>query len=176
MSSKRKLRALLAIVSPTVTACCLVAIIWLSLNVSIDAGIENLPFNEVTGKAVDTQLALSETLFQVGILMLGALWGLVIAKKDEIQLVFSQRSEVIMFVGSSSLLLMSVCAHGFYLDSVSHYFVDAAVASERGGLPASVPDIFDQNVRYLFICQFVSLLAGMINGVLIFISAHKLRD
>ncbi|MBC8030544.1 MAG: hypothetical protein H7Z16_10575 [Pyrinomonadaceae bacterium] len=139
-------------------------------------GIENLPFNEVTSKSIDTQFELSQTLFQIALLMTGALWGLVIAKKDEIKLVFSELSEVVMFLSSSVVLLLSVGSYGFYLWKVSHYFADASVAATKGGLGPYVPDIFDQDISYLFLCQIVSLVAGIFNGVLTLVSAHNLRE
>lgn len=175
MIKNRTIRLILASVTAAITLTCLIVTLLISRSVTLNAGITDLPFNELTSKAIDTKLNLAETLFQIGILMLGALWGLVIAKKDEIQLVFSQRPEVVMFLGSSVLLLLSACSYGFYLNQVSHYFVDASVSAVRGHLELSVPDIFDQNVNYLFFCQIISLGAGIINGVLTLVSTHRLK-
>lgn len=175
MIRKKTLRHVLAFVSGGITVACLIAIVFSTQLTPL--GIDNLPFNDVTSKSVDLQLGLSETLFQVGLLMLGALWGLVIAKKDEVHLVFSRRSELVMFVGSSALLLLSLCSYGIYIRKVARYIAVASVIVYKNPkLTPYVPDIFDQNVNYLFACQIVSLIAGTINGMLTLVSTHRLRE
>jgi hypothetical protein len=176
MPNNKTCRVLLAVLSLSITIFCVGFTLYRVNTASLVAGIEDLPFNELTSKSVDTQLDLAKTLFDLALLMIAALWGLVIAKKDEIQLVSSQRSTVIMFFCASGLLLLSAYSYGSYLRKISSYFADASAALTKSNLPLSVPDIFDQNVNHIFVWQYYSLVAGILNGVLTLVSAHRLKD
>lgn len=177
MSERQFIRKRLALITALITFACLVVTVYFVFNVTVDQGIQPLVLNAVSTKSIDVRLTLAQTLFQVALLMIGALWGLLIAKKDEIQVVFAEKAEVVMFFSASIVLLLSVCSYGFYLNKISNQFASAARALAKSPvpLPLSVPDIFDQNVHYLFILQIVSLVAGIFNGVLTLVSAHKLR-
>ena len=174
-SPKRPLKYLLAILTVAITLCCLIATVRIISTVSIQGGIDDLPFNDVTSKSIDTQLDLAKTLFQISLLMTGALWGLVIAKKDDVKIVSANTELVVMFLSSSVVMLVSMLCYGVYLRTLSHYFADAAAAAAKGGLDASIPDIFDQNINYLFLCQIISLGAGILNGVITLVAAHTLK-
>ena len=176
ISAKQVARGVFSTVAALATLTCLIATIIIAKRVAIDLGIEPLRFNEVTSKTIDIQLDLARTLFQIALVVAGALLGLVIAKKDEIQIVFSKPAEVVMFVAACSLLLLSMGSYCVYLSNISNFFADAVAASTKGNLPSSIPNIFNQNVNYLFSWQIVSLAFGIFNSVLTFISAHKLRE
>jgi len=105
------------------------------------------------------------------------LWGIVIAKPGEIQIVFRRNAEIVMFVSASVVLLVSIISYGFYLNKITHQFAEAVRSRSNSAIPiaAFIPDVFDQNVNYLFTLQFVSLAAGILNGVLTLFSAHRLR-
>lgn len=173
---KKATKICLAVLTALITISFLVALVLITKSITLDSGIDNLPFNDVTAKSIETQLDLSKTLFEITLLMIGALWALVIAKKDEAQLVLSDWRQVVMFVSASTVLLISACSYCLYLQNVSHYFVDASVAASKGGIEPTVPDIFDQNINYLFRCQIVSLGTGIFNGTVTLISAYKLKD
>ena len=174
MSKKKFARSGLTAIAVASTVGCLAVILYNVNKVSIDFGIEPLPFNDLTSKSIDLQVDLSRTLFQIALVMTGALLGLVIAKEDEVKIVFSKPHEAIMFFCASFLLLLSMSSYGYYISTISNYFADA-VAASKNQLPISIPNIFNQNVNYLFDLQLVSLIAGIVSGVLTFVSAHKLR-
>jgi hypothetical protein len=155
-------------------AVCLVVTLYIVATVKISSGIPPLAFNDVTSKSIETRLGLAQTLFQLTILMIGALWGLLIAKKDEIKLVFAQYSEVVMFISASAVLLLSISAYAFYLNKLSSQFADAGSLGNLGET-LYIPDIFDQNINYLFILQIVGLIVGTVNGLLTLLSTHRLR-
>lgn len=177
MSQRKTIRNRLAVVAVLITLASLVATVYFVINVRIDNGILPLPFNDVSSKSIDARLGVAQTLFQLALLMIGALWALIIAKKDEVQIVFAEPAEVWMFISASIVLLLSICSYGFYLNKISNQFADAArsLGKSELPLPLSVPDIFDQNVNYLFVVQILSLVAGIVNGVLTLVSAHKLK-
>lgn len=177
MAQNKSLRIGLASLTAIIAAACLTTTIVLSQTVEVDLGILPLTFNDVTSQSLDARMVLAQSLFQVSLLMIGALWGLVIAKPGEIQILFREKIEMIMFISASIVLLVSVSSYALYLEKISHQFVDAVRAWSKSDipLPVTVPDVFDQNVNYLFNLQCVSLAAGIINGVLTLVSAHKLR-
>jgi len=177
MSQRKIIRKRFALLATVITLACIAATVFFVINVRVDHGIRALPFNLVSSKSIDARLTVAQTLFQLALLMIGALWGLIIAKKGEVQIVFEEPAEVFMFFSASIVLLLSICSYGFYLNKISHQFADAARAlgNSELELPLSVPDIFDQNVNYLFVLQIVTLVAGIFNGVLTLVSAHKLK-
>ncbi|HKY27371.1 MAG TPA: hypothetical protein VJM12_05430 [Pyrinomonadaceae bacterium] len=156
---------------------CLIGNVYFLFNVKIDRGIAPLAFNEITAKSIDARLILAQSVFQVALLMLGALWGLVIAKKNEIQILFREEIETVMFLSASVVLLMSVVSYGIYLSKISSQFAITVRLLDNSPepLPLSIPDVFDQNIDYLFTLQWTSLVAGIVNGVVTLFSAHKLR-
>lgn len=172
----KHLRITIASLTAGIAFACLITALILS-RTEVDFGIQPLVFNDVTNKSLDARMVLAQSLFQVALIMIGALWGLVIAKEGEIQSVFREKAEMTMFLSASIVLLVSVFSYALYLDKISHQFVDAVRAWSRSDiqLQITVPDVFDQNVDYLFTLQYVSLAAGIVNGVLTLISTHKLR-
>lgn len=169
------LRSGLAVSSAMITLGCIATTIVISRSVSIASGIDDLPFNGLTEKSLDIRLDLSQNLFQLALLMLGSLWGLVIAKKDEAQIVFSKLPEVVLFIGASLLLIFSVVSSSLYVNKLTAYLSDAAIASAYSNEP-SLPNVFNQNVNYLFIIQILNLGAGVLNGIFTLVSAHRLKE
>ena len=177
MSKRQTTRKLLAVFTALTAVACLTATVVFVLSVRIDGGIPPLLMDDVTTKSIDARLVLAQSLFQVALLMVGALWGIVIAKPGEIQIVFRRNAEIVMFVSASVVLLVSIISYGFYLNKITHQFAEAVRSRSNSAIPiaAFIPDVFDQNVNYLFTLQFVSLAAGILNGVLTLFSAHRLR-
>ena len=178
MSANKTIRRILAFVTAFVAVACLVTAVVFVLSVRIDEGIPPLLMDEVTTKSIDARLVLAQSLFQVALLMVGALWGIVIAKAGEIQIVFKERFEAVMFFSASFVLLLSIFCYGIYLDKITHQFAEAVRARSKSPIAIAVfiPDVFDQNVDYLFKLQLVSLAAGILNGALTLISAHRLKE
>ena len=98
------------------------------------------PFNDLTVKAVDLTLDQSRTCFQVTLVVLGALWGLMIAKKDETQIALKDSPEPTMFIVASALLLLSIWWHRFYFDDVAAAFALTGTTCARE--PRCIPDVF----------------------------------
>jgi hypothetical protein len=171
-------RWIFAVLAIVIAVGCIIATIIIVRHVSMDAGIEDIPYNDLTSKSIETRLNLSQSLFQVSLLIIGILWGLIIAKKDETQLVFSEYPEMIMFISGSTLLLLSLCSHTIYINNISHYLAVAAQAfpSPQANEFISMPNFFDQNVNYLFIVQVINLIAGICAAVITLISAHRLKE
>jgi hypothetical protein len=178
MPGNKSIRRILAVVTTLVAFACLVTAIVFALSVRIDEGIPPLLMDEVTTKSIDARLVLAQSLFQVALLMVGALWGVVFAKPGEIQIVFKEKLDMAMFFSASFVLLLSIFCYGIYLDKITHQFAEAVRARSKSTIAIAVfiPDVFDQNVDYLFKLQFVSLAAGFVNAALTLISAHRLKE
>ena len=69
-------------------------------------------------------------------------------------------------------------SHAVYLNNITTYLADAAASSKGGAgvnLDLSIPNIFDQNVNYVFVIQIINLIAGVFNAIATIFSAHKLK-
>jgi hypothetical protein len=179
LSGKDFTRASLAAVTLSISVAAIAITVIIISTIAVKTGIPDLPFNDLAKKAIDSRLDLSRTLLQVSLLMTGALWGLVIAKKDEVHIVLSDKIEISMFIEATVLLLLSVGAYAVYVNKITNYLSDAAVSTGPSNSSAAVvlsmPNVFDQNINYLFVCQTVTLVAGLFNGVVTLVSAHNLK-
>ena len=176
MANSQTVRNSLAVLTALIAVACLTTTVFFVLGVSINEGIPPLLMDDVTTKSIDARLILAQSLFQVALLMVGALWGIVIAKPGEIQLVSSDKHQMLMFASASIVLLVSIFCYGIYLNKITGQFAEAVRSRSKSAvtLAAFIPDVFDQNVNYLFKLQFWTLVAGIVNGVLTLVSAYRL--
>lgn len=133
--------------------------------------IPSKPYNDLTDGSIQARLTLSNNLFQATLLITAALAGLLIAKDQEAGFVLAQAPEVIMFVCTSLLLLMSFVSHALYLTEISYIYALAGQYPEVG----RIPDVFDDNINFLLSYQLGYLIAGALLAFLTFFSAHKLK-
>lgn len=155
----------------------LISAIYISYKIHITSpyrGLEDITFNELTGESIKSNVEFSRSLFQVGLLITGGLWGLIIAKKDEAGIVLKDKPEVIMFTCASLLLITSLICHSLYLSYVSYiYFLGGKTFSLQH---PTIPDIFDPNINNLFIYQIWCLVFGFLIAIVTLFSAHKLKE
>jgi len=174
--SKRYIRQILAVLTTVNAVACLITAVILFSGVKLVGGVDPLLMDDVTTKSIDARLVLSQSLFQVALLMIGALAAIIIAKPGETQIVFHKNPELLMFLSASVVLLISIVCYGFYLNKITEQFAAAVRARSKSAVPIAtfIPDVFDENVNYLFKLQFVSLVAGVVNGALTLFSAYRL--
>src|SRR5437016_4043740 len=84
--------------------------------------VRDLQANDLLKSAIQIKVEQSRSEFQLALLMLGALWALLIAKKDEANIVLSDWPELLMFGVASLLLLASCAAHFFYVDNIAYIY------------------------------------------------------
>lgn len=137
-------------------------------------GLEDIKFNELTNESIKGRVEFSRSLFQVTLLITAALWGLIIAKKDEAGIVFKDRPELVMFLCASLLLLSSLVDHSLYLHFVSRIYSIAGQAYYKED--PSMPDIFDPNINNFYIYQIWHLVSGFVVAIATLVSAHKLKE
>src|SRR5713226_4490338 len=147
---KQRARTLLSIVAVGVLVWVVSAAIYQKVK-TFDAitMIGERPFNDLTKTAIDIRQGQSTAFLQIGLLVLTALWGLMIAKKDEARLALSDKPEMVMFISASVLLMVSFLWHYFYLDNLSDAY---RLAGKTCSDPAytCIPDVFDPKIEHLF--------------------------
>lgn len=130
--------------------------------------LKSIPMNDATRAAVQLRIDQSVRLFQLGFLVTGGLWGIVLAKKDEITLTTADVPEILMFSVSTSLLIGLDWLHVSYLGSVGYWLHFAGTMGKMG-------DIFDSTINLQYDAQSWFLGSGFIIAVFTLFSAHRLR-
>jgi len=116
-------------------------------------------------EATKTKLELSGKLFDVGMLLVGVLWGLILSDRVPVRL--SRWTDIAMFVIGNILVLCSLLFHLLYRQRVATLVWDLAPAAKQ-------PDIFGEHVDYLFQVQWLSFFASLLVGLLTILSARVL--
>lgn len=173
-SRSLQLRQLLAITSALILLISLVVTLISYYSLSAIEGLDDISFNELTNESVKSRVEFSRSIFQVGLLIIGALWASLIAKKNEAGIVLSDYPEIIMFMCASLLLLASLICHSLYLFRVSSvYYIGGKVFHPEA---PSLPDIFDPSINNPFVFQYRYLIAGFLIAIFTLFSAHKLKE
>jgi hypothetical protein len=169
----------------------LIATVWTfyTLNQAAKAEkekIESIEFHDLVKAALDSKTTTSRTLIQTALLVGAALWGLVIAKKGEVQIVLGDKPEMLMFLLATCLLLGSLLTGYLYLEKVTAACADAIPAKEdqtqvpnqAGGHSNPkyrISDLFGPRFDYLFRLQAGYLFVGVVVSGVTFFSAHQLK-
>lgn len=114
-------------------------------------------------EAIKLRLELSSRLFDISIILLGVIWGLILAEK--VQLRLSRLTDATLFVVGNLLLLLSLLFHLLYKRRVATLMWD---------LDPKLPNIFSADVDYLFSAQWMFFLASLLAGLLTILSAKVL--
>jgi hypothetical protein len=133
--------------------------------------VNNLTYGDLIKDLVDLKRDQSGKLFDVALLMLGALFALMIAKKDEARIVLTDLPEMIMFLASSVLLLASLGCDITYLRVISESLYIGGRAEQQ-----SMPDIFSSEFEGFYNAQIGFLCAGVIAAAVTLFSAHRLKE
>ncbi len=145
---------------------------WNSRNKA--AVIRDKPFNELVAAGIQLKVEQSRKSFELTVLVVAALWGLIIAKKDEAKVVLSDAPECTMFVGANLLLIGSAAYHISYLSNIAYvYSLAGGIYDEKG--PHTIPDVFESHLANPYNIQFWLLIGGIVNTALALFSAHKLK-
>lgn len=151
--------------------------IYKTSTTSLREGLEDIPYNELTNESIKGRVEFSRSLFQVGLLMTAALWGLIISKKDEAGLVLSDTPEVIMFLCGSALLILSLVDHSIYLHYISQIYANAGSAlTPLTRDNPTMPDAFDPNINNFYNFQIYTLGIGLLVAAATLFSAHNLKE
>lgn len=133
--------------------------------------IPSKPYNDMTDGSIQAKLTLSTNLFQITLLITAAVAGLLIAKDGEAGFILASPPELLMFLCTSLLLMMSFVSHGLYLNEISYLYALAGEHPELG----RIPDVSDGNISFLFSYQLLYFAVGSGLALVTFFSAHQLK-
>ena len=202
LKKRKKLRSSLAVLSLLI----LLVILGYAIRIAyVTSGphyvLGSRPFNDLTEAAIDIRLDQARNMFQIGLAIIVALWGLLIARKEEALLVSEDWQELCMSISAAFLLGGSSVYHLLYMNKLTDLYKSAGIVAGRKledkahvidkyiikndstiikqdsniDEMTNIPDIFDLGVNYLFVAQSSFLAAGIAVAILAFISAHKLK-
>lgn len=148
---------------------------------SSQTSFEPAPYSDAQKAGIDIRVEHSKSYFEMTLLTLGALWALIAAKKDETRIRPVNRPEILMLLGASTVLLLSVVWHNFYLDAVSVAYSRAIDLSSLPGAPPGVkgfqmPDVYQSAIDGLLGYQVKFFVFGVILAVVTLVSAHNLKE
>lgn len=134
--------------------------------------VEDREFNELIKAGIQLKVEQSRSEFHLALLVMGALWTLIVAKKDEAALVLaSVTPELFMFCCANLLLLMSAVYHLLYVEDIAYIY------SLAGGIKgaSTIPDVLGSGINDPYRFQLWSLAGGVVVTALTLVSAHKLK-
>jgi len=163
----------LAIFSAVVLVITLLFTLYSWATTSISEGIAEIPFNDILSKSIEIRIGLAGNLFQITVIITGALWGVVIAKVDEAETVFALPQEIIMFVCASLILLSSLLSYIIYTYRVSYIYGIAGQIYHKDN--PQMGDVFNPIINNFFVYQSWHFGLGCLVALITLISAHILR-
>ena len=160
-------------------ACLIVAAVVLSYaeierRANAHTSVESRSLNEAMGRAIDLQLDQSKTLYEISVVVLAALWGLVVAKKDEARIGLKSYPEIMMFVASTALLLASLVWRVLYLESITDAYRAAGAVAGNSSV-TDVPNVFDTKYLHMYRFQLRFLVFGVLTSMLTLVFTHQLH-
>ena len=169
-------RLLLALLS--VTAC--LGLLGVTIHTRIAtvdpiAMVGELPFNEQIRSAIAISTDRSKDFAQLALLVLAALWGLIVAKKDEGRIMLGDWPELLMLGSASVLLIFSLQLRSFHLENISQAYITGAKTCATPTY-SCIPDLFAPSIEYYFDYQVICVVGGIALGVLTLFSAHRLKE
>lgn len=114
------------------------------------------PATEDVRKAIDYRVELSKTLFNTTLIVLGGLWSIVLAKKDEASIVFHDGIAIAILCCANVLLFSAGWDHINYVMEMSSILAAVPVNSGK------VPDIDAQYVLASLLSQLFRIFAAII--------------
>jgi hypothetical protein len=175
----------------------LVLYLLLTIQSAGDSGFGKLPFNDVVKGAIQLRLETSRSMFQVTIVVFGALWGLIITKEGVRHSFTDSQPEFLLFTIANACLLFSAYGHLRYSMRLAEVQADAGtLAEKRKALEAAerpveenrardaparepvpdIPDIFAPRINRILDLQMWLFGVGCVFVLLTFVSANFLKE
>jgi hypothetical protein len=173
---QRTLRKVVAL-SAVATCAILVGVTIHTKITAIDpvAMVGELPFNEQIRSAIALSIDRSKDFAQLALLVLAALWGLIVAKKDEARIALSDWPELLMLGSASILLIFSLQLRSFYLENIAEFYITGAKTCATPTY-SCIPDLFAPTIEYYFDYQVICVVGGIALGILTLFSSHRLKE
>jgi hypothetical protein len=131
--------------------------------------IRSLPADENVQEAIKQRIALSVQSYQAALIILGAMWGIVLTKKDEAARILQEVPERLMLLLATLVLISSCWSHVQFVWDMSTSLKSASVLNNK------IPDINHPVVTYALTAQHVALAGGAIIGALVVVSGAWIK-
>jgi hypothetical protein len=115
-------------------------------------------------KALDLRIDLASKLFDLSLIVLGIVWGFVLADKVTIDL--SRWQHVVLFISTNLLLLISLFSHLIYrlhLANMMWSLAGPLAADSTGKANPKLPDITDDYVETPFNIQWILFFVSLVS-------------
>lgn len=131
----------------------------------------DIEFNDIVKAAVQLKIEQSRGMFQLSLLILGAMWTLMLAKPSEASIALSDVPELTMFCVVNLFLLTSCWYHIKYVENITQILAIAGAIK----VSPSIPDILRSGMNSPYQFQQWFLISGSFVGAIAFFSAHKFK-
>ncbi|MDZ4850827.1 MAG: hypothetical protein SGI77_16185 [Pirellulaceae bacterium] len=115
--------------------------------------IDAFPWHDATKEAVTNLMSLSKDLFQSGLLLIAAMWGVLLVKKEEAAVVFDAWPEKALLILATVSVISSCVSHIAFVQTMTSYAMDASITDK-------LPNLTHREVSYGLVAQCVSLVGG----------------
>lgn len=115
-------------------------------------------------KAIDYRVDLSKSLFQATLIVLGAIWSILLAKKDESSVVFHDWLAVTVFGCANIVLFAAGYEHIQYVWEMSDLLAQAALIDR-------LPDVGSWFVSASLLSQFIRVFCALLVTAFAFLCA-----
>ena len=130
--------------------------------------LTEIAFNDMVKAAIDIRLNQSQSLFQVLLLLVAALAGMIIAERAEDRIGSNDIAELIMVFCAAGLFAASIHLYLTYLSEIEVAFRSAGPTNAHDEKPM-MPNVLSDQVDVLYVAQRGFLLAGaLISGIALF--------
>lgn len=153
-----KIRVTLLVISIAVVILTLPIIDPVRMFIQLLSGQQSIPAIKMTDeikKAIDYRVDLSKTLFQTTLVVLGGIWSLVLAKKDDANVVFHDNLSMGTFFCANLVLFFAGVSH---IDFVMDMSSLLATASTLGGVAPNIDSTF---VSASLVSQFLRVFCAL---------------
>lgn len=141
-----------------------------------DKVVPALKMTETLKDALKMKQEQSRSGFQLAVVLLGALWSTLLAKKDDITFDLRDWPPTVMFVVANGLLLASVYFHLSYLEFTSNELWARGVPKMVDGKEVFYfPDILHTYLNNPYFGQNMMLGAGLLGTVLHLLVVYKFK-
>lgn len=206
MVFKTKLRWVLAYVALVLSIAAFVfAISHKYLQIDTLQRFNAILYTDLTKSGIDLETGESDKFFDLALVLVGTLAGLVLAKPDEARITLADKQELLVFIAAVLLLTSSGICHVFYLSAVSDACLEAkvdrektlltseqqpdsnwrtetVVTSSQGGSQYAIEehlmmeDVRDPGIEYLLTGQEWFFTVGFILSCVVLVSANWLKE
>jgi hypothetical protein len=172
-----RIRWSLAIVACIVVAAILcysapLIVFWIDVQ-SKKLTLGDIEYNEQVKASLDVTLDQAKSIFQVSLVVIGVVWGLIIVKADKALITKTDDPELLMFFLTNLLLLIQFLSYYSYTTFVADAYAAGAVQSKKPDL--FIPNVFQPKISSLLPLQLCALVGAVVIGGLTSFSTNVLK-